>query len=147
MPADTLIRQYRPDDAPRLLDIWTTASRIAHPFFTDDQRAEQRRLIETIYLPQAENWVACLEDRPAGFIGLMDHHVGGLFVDPAWQGSGVGRALIDHAHGLKGQLTLEVYALNTGACGFYRHLGFRETARRPVDDNGLPFELIALARP
>ena len=80
-----------------------------------------------------------------GFIGLIDHFIGGLFVAPDAQGQGIGRALVDHAQGLKGRLTLEVYAANAAARGFYTALGFTETGRREEDDLGLPFPLIRMA--
>ena len=85
--------------------------------------------------------MATLGARPAGFIGLLDSHIGGLFVDPGHQGKGFGKALILHALTLKQELTVEVYSLNSKACAFYRAMGFEETQRKPVDDNGLPFEL------
>lgn len=138
------IRPYAPEDAERLLAIWHDASRLAHPFFTEEQLREQRRLVRDIYLPEAENWVATAAGEPVGFIGLIDNFVGGLFVDPARHGRGAGRLLVQHAAGRKGMLELEVYALNREADGFYRHLGFREIGRRPTDDNGLPFEVVHL---
>ncbi|WP_417268210.1 GNAT family N-acetyltransferase [Celeribacter baekdonensis] len=70
--------------------------------------------------------------------------VGGVFVNPTVQGQGIGRALLDHALALKSGLRLEVYEANTQARGFYASLGFRETGRREVDDNGLPFPLLKL---
>lgn len=144
MTAPTAIRPYGPEDRDRLLAIWLDASRAGHPFFTEDQLREQARLVRDIYLPEAENWVATLEGEPVGFIGLIDSFVGGLFVDPARHGCGAGRALVEHARRLKGMLELEVYARNSRADGFYRHLGFREIGRRARDDNGLPFEVVHL---
>lgn len=138
------IRPYAPEDTERLLAIWYDASRVGHPFFTEEQLSEQKRLVRDIYLPQAGNWVATKAGAPVGFIGLIDNFIGGLFVDPVRHGNGAGRRLIQHAAGRKGMLELEVYALNRKADGFYRHLGFREIGRRATDDNGLPFEVVHL---
>ncbi len=138
------IRAFQAADTSRLSDIWYRASLRAHPFLGRQRLSEQRKLIETVYLPKAETWVACLENRPVGFIGLLDAFIGGLFVDPDRHRGGIGRALVAHALGLKGELTVEVYAANAGACAFYRRQGFTETARRPQDDNGLPFELVCM---
>ena len=85
-----------------------------------------------------------MDSEIVGFIGLLDHHIGGLFVTPDKHKSGIGQQLVQHALSLKGTLELEVYALNNNADGFYRHIGFKEISRRPTDDNGLPFELIKL---
>ncbi len=146
MNAILQIRAYAPDDTQRLLAIWHAASIKGHPFFTTDQLQEQARLVGEIYLPQAENWVATLAGEPVGFIGLMDSFIGGLFVDPVRHGLGIGRLLVEHALALKGELTLEVFALNLAAIGFYRHNGFVETGRRISEEHGLPLELIALRR-
>lgn len=138
--SDPTICGYRAADLEALSAIWFDASRIAHPFIGDARLREQRTLIETIYLPQAETLVAVDRGEQAGFISLMDDFIGGLFVSPYHQGAGIGRKLIEHAIASREQLHLEVYTANTRACAFYRSLGFVETGRRPSDDQGLPFE-------
>lgn len=138
------IRAYEASDLPRLSSIWHDASQQAHPFLGVQRLREQRALIETVYLPNSETWVACQSGKPIGFIGLLDNLIGGLFVDPKQQGSGVGRALIAHALKLKGDLHLEVYADNKKAVAFYQKLGFEETTRRSEDDEGLPFANIQM---
>lgn len=135
-----ILRAYRASDLKPLSAIWLAASLDAHAFIGAERLQAQRRLIETQYLPKAETWVACVDDEPVGFIGLLDHFVGGLFVAPGWQGRGIGRRLIRHAAGLKGRLELEVYTANAGACAFYAALGFEEVSRRATDDEGQPFE-------
>ncbi|MEI2384318.1 GNAT family N-acetyltransferase [Breoghania sp. JC706] len=138
------IRPYAPSDMKILSAIWLEASLEAHGFLGEELLRSQRALIEESYLAEADVWVACLEGAPVGFIGLLDAFIGGLFVDPARQGQGIGRALVAHACARKGELSLEVYAENGAACAFYRALGFCETERRAIDDNGLPHENIRM---
>lgn len=138
------IRAYRPEDQARLSAIWFAASSQAHAFLGVDCLNRQRQLIEETYLAAAETWVACRDGRPLGFIGLLDDFIGGLFVDPAEQGLGVGRALVAHALALKGSLQLEVYASNPGAQAFYQRLGFLEYGRQAEDGEGLPFEVVRM---
>ncbi|MDZ3830979.1 MAG: GNAT family N-acetyltransferase [Sphingopyxis sp.] len=137
---DVVIRAYQAADKDELSSIWYRASLKAHNFLGEETILEQRKLIEDVYLEKAENWVACVDGKPIGFVGLLDNFIGGLFIDPDVQGRGAGRALVAHARALKGELSLEVYTANTGACAFYNALGFREISRRPEDDHGLPFE-------
>lgn len=137
---DLVIRGYETADMEALSAIWFDASRHAHAFIGEARLREQRTLVETIYLPQAETLVAVRYGEPAGFISLIDDFIGGLFVSPRHQGAGIGRHLIASALESKEQLRLEVYTANARACAFYRSLGFVETARRPIDDQGLPFE-------
>jgi GNAT superfamily N-acetyltransferase len=61
---------------------------------------------------------------PVGFISLLGSLVGGLFVAPEHQGSGIGRRLIAHAISLRGELTVDVFKKNLRACEFYASCGF-----------------------
>lgn len=137
---DVMIRAYRAADLEELSAIWFEASITAHAFVGEARLREQRLLIETVYLPNAETWVAIRDGEPAGFVSLLDDFIGGLFVSPRHQGAGIGRLLVSHALQLKRQLRLEVYTANSQAYAFYENLGFEEQSRRSEDDEGLPFE-------
>lgn len=138
---ETTIRAYEAStDLETLSAIWFAASLLAHPFIGEERLREQRVLIETKYLPEAETFVACRAGEPVGFVSLLDNFIGGLFVAPGQQGHGIGRTLVAHALKLKGELVLEVYTGNVQALRFYEALGFEEQSRRAQDDEGLPFE-------
>jgi putative acetyltransferase len=141
------IRLYTPADRDRVLEIWLAASRVGHPFLTESELETQFAAVRDIYLPQAENWVAEKNGHILGFIGLLDSFIGGMFVDPAAHGSGVGRALIEHAAKRKGRLTLDTYADNPMGPPFYRRCGFIEVGRKPHDDEGRAREVIQMVRP
>lgn len=140
------IRPIRDEDTDVLVKIWFEASSGAHSFLGEERLREQAIQVRDIYLKQAENWVILDNGQPAGFIGLMDSFIGGLFIDTKVHGKGLGRQLLDHALELKKTLELEVYALNTQAHGFYLRNQFIETARHPTDSEGLPFEVIHMKR-
>lgn len=141
------IRAYDAEtDLAALSLIWFRASLEAHAFIGEARLSVHRQDVESIYLPKAETWVACIAGRPVGFISLLGNLVGGLFVDPDHQGRGVGAALVRHADALREVLELEVYTENAGALGFYKALGFLEISRRPTDNEGLPFENVMLRR-
>lgn len=145
MNQDIVIRPYdRAADTEILSSIWFDASMIAHPFIGRRRLLEQRRLIETEYLPKAETWVACHSGHAIGFISLLDSFIGGLFIAPDRQGLGAGRKLVTHALARKGALSLEVYTANEQALRFYTSLGFNEVSRRDVDDFGYPYQNAAL---
>jgi len=150
------IRAYDGADTPVLLDIWRRASRVGHPFLSEADLAADLDKVRDVYLPMADTWVAVGravgdavgERRPLGFIGLLDNHVGGLFVDPLCHGRGLGTALIAHAAGRLGSLTVEVYARNHAALAFYRRCGFSAcVGRRDRDDGGRALDLVTLRRP
>ena len=140
------IRPFHDEDKEALVAIWLEASRFAHGFLGEERLQLQAEQVRDIYLKQAENWVIVHDGQAAGFIGLMDQFIGGLFIDPQIHGQGLGRQLLDHALELKKSLELEVYALNTQAHNFYLRNGFIETERHPVDAEGLPFAVIHMRR-
>jgi GNAT superfamily N-acetyltransferase len=88
------------------------------------------------YVGHGRAWVAVDgRDAPVGYL-LVDHvdgcaHVEQVSVDPAWQGAGVGRALLDQArrhaeaHRLPA-LTLTTFRDVPWNAPLYRHLGFRD---------------------
>ncbi|OKI00175.1 DNA mismatch repair protein MutT [Streptomyces sp. CB02923] len=147
MSSPTIIRPYRPADEPSVTDLWSRAVRRAHPFIEGEGTGERARELRDVYLVQADNWVA--EDERdgtvLGLLGLLGSQIGGLFVAPEAQGRGIGAQLLEHAASRHGALTLEAFARNTGALGFYTHLGFTERSRRTDEATGET--LVALDRP
>lgn len=122
-----MIRQYETADTNRILDIWRKASELAHPFLSAKFLDEGVEKIRTLYLPVSETHVFIQDGDVVGFIGLLDNHIGGLFVDPRYHGQGIGRALVDHGRHLKGVLSVEVFKENPIGREFYKAYGFLET--------------------
>ena len=83
---------------------------------------------------------------PAGFMAFNGLQVEMLFVEPAYFGKGVGKALLQLAQqraASKGlPLTLDVNEQNPDALAFYRHMGFTVTGRSPLDSAGRPYPLL-----
>ncbi|MEV0370340.1 GNAT family N-acetyltransferase [Streptomyces sp. NPDC050636] len=146
----TTIRRYRAADADTVTDLWSRASKQAHPFIDGEGECERARTLREVYLVQAENWVAERDGTVIGLLGLLPGQaeggveIGGLFVAPEAQGGGTGRQLLEHAAELHGALTLEVFEGNARARRFYAHLGFTERGRRVDEETGHP--LLALQR-
>lgn len=69
-------------------------------------------------------WVAEAEGRVLGFAEMRGRHIDMLFVDPAAQRQGAGRALLA-ALEAAGAATLECFRDNAGARAFYEHAGWR----------------------
>lgn len=107
-----MIRPYEASDVEAILDIWYQASLIAHPFLAEDFLGEERRRIRHVYLPHSVTMVYEEKGTAVGFISLNGNDVGGLFVHPAQQRRGIGRALMDQACTLHEALELEVFAAN-----------------------------------
>jgi putative acetyltransferase len=89
--------------------------------------------------------VASAADAVAGFSLVTGSHLDMLFVDPARQGRGVGRALLLEAVA-RGCTTLESFAANAKARAFYEAAGFRiaETYVRAYEGRPMAFVLYRL---
>ncbi len=113
-------------DHDRIIEIWMAANKLAHPFLDDHFLSEEEDNIRTVYLPAAETWVAESNDQVVGFMSLLGHQVGGLFVSPAWLRQGIGRALMDKAVEQRGPLEVDVFKANAIGRQFYHRYGFVE---------------------
>lgn len=139
------IRDYRlHTDLDACLRIWRQGSKAGHPFLSDKDLDEDEILVRERYMPGADIRVAERKGEIVGFIALAGAFIGALFVDPAHQGAGVGRALIEDARRRRPMLELEVYAENSRARAFYERLGFITSGARASDDRGRPHALIAM---
>lgn len=115
-------------DTEALLALWAEAARAAHPFLPGEGRGDRRRAMRETFLPRSTVTVAETDGRPAGFLAMLDaERIGGLFVRPAAQRRGLGRALLGAAG--PGRLTAEVYLQNGAALAFWRATGFAEVWR------------------
>lgn len=120
------IRQYETTDLLAVLDTWESATRVAHSFMTNEFIAKERVNVETLYLPNTDTWVATLNGEVVGFIALMGNEVGAIFVQPAHHGKGVGKALMNKAQELHGDLEVEVFKSNSIGRNFYAKYGFEQ---------------------
>lgn len=118
------IRQYKDSDLDAVLSSWETATRIAHPFMTDEFIAQERINVAEVYIPNTDTWVIDIDGNIEGFIALMGNEVGAIFLQPKHHGKGAGKALMDKAQALHGDLEVEVFKENSIGRKFYSQYGF-----------------------
>lgn len=130
------VRQYQPTDLKAVLSSWEAATRLAHEFMTDDFIAQERINVAEIYIPNTDTWVAEIEGLVQGFIALINNEVGAIFLQPAYHGKGVGKALMDKAQALHGELEVEVFKENLVGRAFYKRYGFEFQAEKFHEPTG-----------
>ena len=91
---------------------------------TDEFIAQERKNVADIYIPNTDTWVAEVDGKVQGFIALMGNEVGAIFIQPHCHGRGVGKALMDKAQKLHGDLEVEVFKENAIGRKFYIRYGF-----------------------
>ena len=130
------IRQYTDSDLVAVLCSWESATRLAHPFMTDEFIAQERKNIAEIYLPNTDTWVVEIEGGVNGFIALMGNEVGAIFLKPEYHGQGAGKALMDQAQAIHGDLEVEVFKENSIGVKFYAQYGFEEMEEKLHEQPG-----------
>lgn len=121
-----MIRAFKQSDLPVVMKIWFETNVNAHRFISEEYWTSHYEAVKAA-LPEAELYVYEEEcgGRIAGFIGLTDNYIAGLFVKAEAQSKGIGTQLIDYAKRQKETLQLSVYKKNVRAAAFYQREGFR----------------------
>ncbi|MBU3824869.1 MAG: GNAT family N-acetyltransferase [Candidatus Oceanisphaera merdipullorum] len=114
-----MIRAAKPCDHQAIEEVWLLASLQAHDFISAAFWWQQQAALRARYLPSAEIWVCEREQAVQGFVALVDDYLVALFVRPDCQQQGIGRALLDFAKHLRGQLSVRMYCENDIAINFY----------------------------
>ena len=125
-------------DLDQLRGVWYRSSLEAHPFLSQEFFEQELLNIPKAYVPMAEMWIHEEEGRVTGLIALVGDEVGALFVDPAFQSRGTGRALLDLARRQRDFLELEVFKANTKGRAFYARYGFHEIGESIDAETGHP---------
>ena len=69
-------------------------------------------------------------------MALLGNEVGAIFVQPEFHGTGAGRALMDKAQELHGDLEVEVFEANSIGRKFYSSYGFEPLSERVHEETG-----------
>jgi putative acetyltransferase len=131
-----LIRRYKNSDLDAVLSAWERATRLAHSFMTEEFIAQERKNVAEIYLPNTETWVAEIDAEVKGFIALMGNEVGAIFLQPESHGKGIGKALMDKAQEIHGDLEVEVFKENSIGRRFYSTYGFKQIEEKLHEPTG-----------
>ncbi len=130
-----MIRKMKEKDISDVLQIWLETNIKAHSFIDKEYWTGNYEMVKQI-LPKAEVYVYEAEKNGqiAGFIGINDQYVEGLFVKESVQSNGTGKRLLDHAKDRKTELRLGVYQKNVRAVRFYLRENFLIQAEETDED-------------
>lgn len=135
---------FAPEDIEACLGVWEEAVAITYAFLSDEVLRHQRQVVAR--LAGVDTYVARVHERVVGFVSLNGASLLGLFVNPAFQLRGIGKALVEHVARFVPRLSVVVYQVNTGALAFYRKLGFDMTDIRDMDGDGFPYPVFEMRR-
>ena len=134
-----------------LLALWERSVRATHHFVSEADIVAMR--------PEVTGGLAFVEHvavaravapggrhgRVLGFAGAHEGNLEMLFCDADARGTGVGRALLQHAVEAWGVTSVDVNEQNAQAVGFYEHEGFAVVGRDALDSEGRPYPILHMA--
>ncbi|WP_051333637.1 GNAT family N-acetyltransferase [Aliagarivorans marinus] len=126
------------DDDEAIADIWLSASIRALEFLPVEFWWHRLEGLSRMLKTRAEVWVAEVHGKVCGFMALAGEQLLGIFVDPDWQGRGVGSQLLFQAKLLRPRLQLVLFADSNDALRFYRRHHFTTYAQRDERYSGYP---------
>lgn len=139
-----VIRTFRENDLPDIMQIWLDTNIKAHNFILEKYWLDNYAMVKNL-LPQAEIYVYENDNtnQIEGFIGLTGDYIEGIFVKEAVQSNGIGKQLLNYAKGIRSTMRLSVYQKNTRAISFYQKEQFLIQSEN-LDDNTNEKEFIMI---
>ncbi|MGL5378855.1 N-acetyltransferase, partial [Clostridium sp.] len=132
-----MIRKIESKDIDKIMDIWLESTIKAHNFISKEYWENSYDTVKNVYIPMAETFVYDDKDGTKGFISIINNEfIGALFVATQYQGSGIGKALIDYTMDKYKKLNLAVYKDNKKSVEFYINRGFKIVKEQINEDSG-----------
>ena len=121
-----MIRKHTDKDLNQIINIWFTASNLAHPFLETNFVEKVKKDMREIYIPNSETWILEENNSAIGFISMLDNEIGGLFVLPNHHSKGIGSQLVNFVRKFHSELEVEVFEKNLIGRSFYDKYGFKK---------------------
>ncbi|HTN46067.1 MAG TPA: GNAT family N-acetyltransferase [Flavipsychrobacter sp.] len=128
----------------QVLAVWEKSVLATHGFLTPADFEEIKELVSHIDFSGFQVFCLTAGSFVIGFIGVVDHKVEMLFLDPSYFGQGLGRKLLDFAVEKLHANQLDVNEQNTKALQFYQRFGFEVFERTDQDDQGRNYPLLRM---
>lgn len=132
-----MIKNMVNKDLDRIMDIWLESTIKAHDFIPKEYWHNSYNIVKNVYIPMAKTFVYEDDKCIKGFISIINNEfIGALFVATDYQGSGIGKELINYAIDRYKKLNLAVYKDNKKSVEFYINRGFKIVKEQINEDSG-----------
>ncbi len=129
-----MVRRMEETDLDSVMQIWLESNIKAHDFIPKEYWENNFASVrEMVFEAEVYVYVTGCGGEVAGFLGMMEDYLAGIFVRGGMRSRGIGKCLLCFAKKEKRRLSLHVYRKNERALRFYEREGFlrrEETADR-----------------
>lgn len=129
------IRSFCEMDLKRVMKIWYDGNLEAHDFVETAYWDRNFGFVSRL-LPRSEVYVYEIDGYVAGFIGVDEGYIQGLFVDREYRGQGIGTKLLRYVAERYEKIELDVFENNYGAVCFYENKHFMRIDEQVNEDLG-----------
>ena len=137
------VDDVRPDEFDELVEVWEASVRATHDFVAEADIQFFKPIVRNHALPAITlQCVRGQDNRPVGFVGVLNNKIEMLFIRPEYCGQGIGRTLLEYALQQLDATELDVNEQNPQAVGFYERMGFVVVGRSEVDGMGKSYPLL-----
>ncbi|MCB0372582.1 MAG: GNAT family N-acetyltransferase [Muricauda sp.] len=140
---DFTIEHVLKSEYQTLVEVWEASVRATHHFLKEEDILYFRPLILNTYLDAVT--LRCAKDNHGkilGFLGVADHNLEMLFIQPDNRGMGIGSKMLDYAINELEVQKVDVNEQNEEALGFYLKKGFEVVGRSALDGSGKPYPIL-----
>ncbi len=134
------------EDFAVLIEIWERSVRATHVFLPEAEINELKPLILNEYFKHVSLYKYVKDGQIVGFMGTSSDNIEMLFIEPAFRGQGIGKALTLFAMNKLNIEKVDVNEKNTQAVGFYQKLGFKIISRSELDGQGKAYPILHLQK-
>ena len=129
-------KQRNEDVIDSLLAVWMSSVAATHHFLSPEEIETIRPDVKAALAEIDDLFCYQTEDGYKGFVGVAEGKIEMLFVADDSRGQGIGKQLVLFVRKHCGACYVDVNEQNTQGVGFYRHLGFTQIGRSPLDGQG-----------
>lgn len=135
---------YKEEFREQLIAVWEKSVRATHHFVTQEEVARLKELVKQIDFNSYSVYCLVSENKVLGFLGVEDHVIESLFLDPDYIGQKLGAKLMNFAINELKADKVNVNEQNSDAIQFYSKFGFVTYERTEKDEYGNDYPILKM---
>jgi putative acetyltransferase len=138
------INPYEEKFRAQIISLWEKSVRATHQFVSPADIDYFKSIVKEIDFSSFSVYCLTHEDTLLGFLGVADHKIEMLFLDPDFIGQGYGKKLMHFAMNELKADQVDVNEQNTYAVEFYSRFGFITCERTEKDSEGKEYPILKM---